>query len=134
VEVLQVARTIAAFNQGITSGMDYAVRWDFGDGGQATGTPVLHTYGEDGVFPVCAEVKLWGPLTPDTCTATACTYVSTGASTGTGALSAAGGPRAYPSPFQDQFQVAGARGMERWELIDALGRTRLAGAVPPPGT
>lgn len=132
--VIQYERTIAVFDQSVTSGMNSSITWDFGDGQTANGSPALHTYGEDGFYPVCGAVELWGPLTPDTCMASACQYVSTFIATGIGPHTASVALRAYPVPFTAALTVEGAEGDARWELVDVLGRIRVAGITPANGT
>lgn len=132
--VIQYERTIAVFDQSITSGMNSSITWDFGDGNTATGSPAIHTYSEDDYYQVCGEVDLWGPLTPDTCTASACEYVFTStASTSTGPLRAPELLRAYPIPFTDALTVEGADAGTRWELVDVLGRALLNGVSATAG-
>jgi hypothetical protein len=72
-------------------------------------------------------------LTPDTCTATACTWVTTYQATGTATIPGYAGLHAFPSPFEGSLSVEGATGMQRWQLTDALGRTCKEGAVPASG-
>ncbi len=131
--VIQYERTIAVFDQSVTSGMNSSIIWDFGDGITATGSPAIHTYGDNGYYQVCGEVDLWGPLTPDTCTASACAGVSAFIATGIGPHSAPEVLRAYPVPFTDAFTVEGADASVRWELVDVLGRTLLNGVSPAAG-
>ena len=122
--VIKYERTIAVFDQSITSGMNSSITWDFGDGATAIGSPAIHTYSEDGYYQVCGTVDLWGPLTPDTCTASACEYVYTSnASTSTGLYHSPELLRAYPIPFSDVLTVEGVDAGTHWELVDLLGRT-----------
>lgn len=121
--VIQYERTVAAFDQSITSGMNSSITWDFGDGNTATGSPAIHTYSQDGNYQVCGTVDLWGPLTPDTCSASACEYLSTYIAAGVGAYSASEVIRAFPIPFTDVLTVVGTDAGTRWELVDVLGRT-----------
>ena len=134
--VIQYERTIAVFDQSITSGMSSNITWDFGDGTGASGSPVIHTYPYDDYFEVCGNVDLWGPLTPDTCAATACTYVFTLPAAAVGSLSPAPAPRVSPVPFTDRFTVEGATPGTgaHWCLYDPMGRVRLQGGVPASGT
>ena len=131
--MIQYERTIAVFDQSITSGMNSSITWDFGDGITATGSPVIHTYSEDGYYQVCALVDLWGPLTPDTCTASACEYVSTYIATGIGPLGTRVVLRAYPIPFTDALTVEGVDVGSHWELLDVLGRVLKNGATTAAG-
>ncbi len=125
--ILQLGPSIAVFDQSIVSGMNSSVTWDFGDGTSANGSPQIHTYQYDGYYDVCATVSLWGPLTPDTCSATACEYVYTDVSTGLPAASKAGNITVGPNPFTDQLAVEGVNGGGNWQLTDALGRVCLSG-------
>lgn len=131
--VIQFGNTIAAFDQSITSGMEASVSWDFGDGGTATGSPVIHTYAWDGYYEVCGQVRLWGPLTPDTCTAAACEPVHTYAATGIGGPAEGEALRAFPMPFDEVLTVAGVPAGARWQLLDLLGRPCRAGRAPASG-
>jgi len=131
--VIQYERTVAVFDQSVTSGMNSSITWDFGDGTTANGSPAIHTYGDNGYYQVCGEVDLWGPLALDTCTASACTDVSTFIATGVGPHSAPEVLRAYPVPFTDALTVEGADASARWELVDVLGRTLLNGVTAATG-
>ena len=131
--VIQYERTIAVFDQSTTSGMNSSIFWDFGDGTTATGSPILHTFLDDGYFQVCGSVDLWGPLTPDTCMSTACSSIATFNATGLGAAGIRAALRAFPVPFVDAFTVDGAHAGVHWELLDMLGRTRLAGTAGSAG-
>jgi len=133
--VIQYERTVAVFDQSVTSGMNSSVHWQFGDGNTASGSPVIHTYAEDGSFEICGSVALWGPLTTDTCTAQACQEISTVQNP------AAIDPvrsretlRAFPVPFSDQLTIEGALPGVRWTLVDVLGGFHSSGTVPASGT
>ena len=127
--VVQLGHNIAVFDQSISSGMNASVAWDFGDGSTASGSPIVHTFAYDGYFEVCATISLWGPLTPDTCTATACTYVSTYAATGIAVQERSAALRAWPVPFTESCTVEGVAAPCRWELTDALGRIQRSGSL-----
>ena len=128
--LIKYEKTIAVFDQSITSGMNSSITWDFGDGTSATGSPVIHTYNDQGNYEVCGEVELWGPLTPDTCYGSACEEVNTFTTMGIGVNSSNGSLHAFPVPFTDQLTVEGAGPGFRWELMDLLGRIRLQGRTP----
>ena len=131
--VIQYEKTIAVFDQSITSGMNSSITWDFGDGTTATGSPVIHTYTNEGLYAVCGEVDLWGPLTPDTCSSSACEDVYIHAVVGIVAYSSDVHLRGFPIPFTQKLTVEGAGPGIHWELMDMLGRTHLQGITPPSG-
>lgn len=125
--ILQLGQSIAVFDHSIISGMNSSVAWDFGDGTNANGSPQIHTYLYEGYFDVCATVSLWGPLTPDTCTATVCQYVYTGMSSGLAATSKDGRVTVRPNPSADLLTVDGIHGNGDWQVTDMLGRVCLSG-------
>lgn len=131
--IVQLDRAIAAFDHSITSGMEHGVRWDFGDGATATGSPALHIFEEGGTYDVCATVKLWGPLAADTCTDVTCGTVHLMVSAAVNEREAAGRLRAYPLPFSERLNVAGAPAGAHWELLDMLGRKLLEGTTSATG-
>lgn len=134
--LIQYERTIAVFDQSVTSGMNTTLNWDFGDGTQASGSPLLHTYAYDGEFQVCGNIGLWGPLTPDTCMASACETVYTIVSAGVAGAGSATVPKVYPVPFTDRFNVdlGTVDRNARWVLMDQLGRVCKDGDVPASGS
>jgi hypothetical protein len=132
--VIQYERTIAAFDQSVTSGMNSSVHWDFGDGATDSGSPAIHTYTADGYYTVCGTVSLWGPLTPDTCTTSVCQAIYTIQTSAGIALDDTGpGLLPHPLPFSSALTVEGAPPKARWELLDLLGRVRYTGVVPAGG-
>lgn len=131
--VIQYEKTIAVFDQSITSGMNSSITWDFGDGATASGSPVIHTYMEEGSFEVCGEVDLWGPLTPDTCSGSACDHVFTYVATGIGTHGGTGSLHAFPVPFTGALTIEGAGPGIHWELMDVLGRIHVQGRTPANG-
>ena len=131
--VIQYENIIAVFDQSITSGMNSTIHWDFGDGNTASGDPVIHAYAWDGLFEVCGEVRLWGPLTPDTCLASACEEVITYAATGIGTHGVDATVQAFPVPFDGVLTVSGAPAGAAWQLVDLLGRPCLDGITPMNG-
>ncbi len=131
--VIQYEKTIAVFDQSITSGMNSSITWDFGDGTTATGSPAIHTYTEEGIFEVCGEVDLWGPLTPDTCSSSACQAVYTFATTGIGGHGNTTSLHAFPVPFAEELTVEGVGSESHWELMDVVGRIHLMGRTPTSG-
>lgn len=122
ISVIQYQQTIAAYDQSITSGMNTSRTWDFGDGDTATGNPVLHTYAWEGTYQVCGQVKLWGPLTPDTCQASACQWVNTFVAAGLGTDAPPLALHAWPLPFSGMLNVENAGAETPWQLVDLLGR------------
>jgi PKD repeat protein len=131
--VIQLGQSIAVLDQSVVSGMNSSVSWDFGDGATGSGSPLVHTYAYEGYFQVCATVALWGPLTPDTCSATICTTISTNAATGIPKPSTSPGLRAWPVPFTSFCTVEGIAGKSEWELSDAWGRIRAQGTTRSEG-
>ncbi len=131
--VIQYEKTIAVFDQSITSGMNSSITWDFGDGFTATGSPVIHTYTDEGSYEVCGEVELWGPLTPDTCSGSACQEVNTFSTLGMGVHGNDRALHAFPVPFTELLNVEGVEPGIRWELLDVLGRIHLEGRTPAVG-
>ncbi|MEO8734176.1 MAG: PKD domain-containing protein [Flavobacteriales bacterium] len=133
--VVQYERTVAIFDQSVTSGMNSSIHWDLGDGDTASGSPVIHTYAEDGYFDICGSVALWGPLTTDTCMAQVCQWVST--IQGSAAIDQVASPlalRAFPVPFADELHIEGAAPEAQWTLVDVLGKVHFAGTVAASGT
>ena len=131
--VIQYEKTIAVFDQSITSGMYSSITWDFGDGTTATGSPVIHTYTDENNYEVCGEVDLWGPLTLDTCSSSACEYIYIYTAAGIGSHSSDVSLRAFPIPFTQELTVEGVEAGEQWELVDMLGRIHLQGSTPTVG-
>lgn len=131
--MIQYEHFIAVFDESITSGMNSTIHWDFGDGTTASGDPVVHAYAWPGLFEVCGEVRLWGPLTPDTCLATSCELVYTHAATGIGTHGEDELLQAFPLPFADVLTVSGTPAGAAWQLVDLLGRPCLAGIAPMNG-
>lgn len=130
--VLQYERTVAVFDQSVTSGQNSSVLWDFGDGATVVGSPALHTYLEDGYYSICGNVELWGPLAQDSCNATVCQWISTMVPAGVDPGQADDGVlRAHPVPFDRTIIVEGAPvgPGAHWELTDLLGRIRMTGAI-----
>jgi len=118
-----IDNTVGVLDTSITSGMNYAVSWDFGDGSTGSGQVAYHTYLDGGYYSVCETVTLWGPLAADTCTSTVCTpvYVAvTGVQEGAGASSF----RAWPMPAGEELFLDNiAPGTTGFLLLDALGRS-----------
>lgn len=134
VGVIQFERTVAVFDQSVTSGMNSSVHWQFGDGDTASGSPVTHTYAEDGDFNICGSVALWGTLTTDTCTAQACLWVSTVQnSAAVDQATSRRTLRAFPVPFRDKLTIEGGAPGARWTLMDVLGCIHAWGIVPVNG-
>jgi len=118
-----IDNTVGVLDTSTTSGMNYAVSWDFGDGATGAGQVAYHTYLDGGYYSVCETVTLWGPLAADTCTSTVCTPVfiaATGIREG-----GEGAPlRAWPMPVHDELFLDGIpSGNTGMLLVDALGRT-----------
>lgn len=137
IDVMSFRRTIAAFDRSVTSGMNSAVVWDFGDGTSGEGNPVIHTYEWDGVFDMCGEVTLWGPLTPGNCVASVCTTLVLMEATGLHEWDT-DVPRAYPLPFDEQLLVSPLPQGTQWQLHDLSGRIlrdgTAGGTLSIPGT
>ncbi len=131
--VIQYEKTIAVFDQSITSGMNSSITWDFGDGTTATGSPIIHTYDNEGLYAVCGEVDLWGPLTPDTCSGSACEDVYIHAVVGIASNGSDLSLHGFPIPFTQTLTVEGVSPGILWELMDMLGRIHLQGFTPPAG-
>lgn len=129
IDVIQYDRAVAAFDHSITSGMNTSLMWDFGDGTSASGNPVVHVYDEHGAYLVCGTTDLWGPLTPDTCTASACSWVVTMGTMGTGPETGPPVSKAWPIPFSNELSVTYGDGYSRWEVVDLWGITRLHGRL-----
>ncbi len=133
ISVIQYQRTVAAFDESITSGMNTSRTWDFGDGMSATGNPVIHTYAQEGTYLLCGAVDLWGPLTPDTCQASACELVHTLGAAGIGDRVGPPALRAWPQPFGASVTIEQVPPRAPWQVMDLLGRTHLAGSSPATG-
>ncbi len=117
-----IDNTVGVLDTSVTSGMNYAISWDFGDGSTGSGQVAYHTYLDGGYYTVCETVALWGPLAADTCTTTVCTPVFVAL---TGITESAGGSllRAWPMPFEEALRVEGMPpGTSSVVLFDALGR------------
>lgn len=134
IHIVQLGRGIAGFDHSITSGMEHSIVWDLGDGTSNEGNPILHLYGEDGVYEICATVNSWGPLATDTCTATTCTTVSTYIAAGISGPASPTGLVAHPMPFGTELMVDHVPAGATWEVLDLVGRRRLAGVQPHQGT
>lgn len=133
VNVVQAGPGIACFNHSTTSGMEHSISWDFGDGGTAVGSPVVHVFEEEGDYEVCAKVDTWGPLAPDTCTATTCTTVHILTAAGVGEPDGRA-VRTFPVPFNEVLFVEGLPANARWELMDVQGRRLREGIAAHAGT
>jgi PKD repeat protein len=126
-----IDNTVGVLDTSITSGMNYAISWDFGDGSTGSGQVAYHTYLDGGYYDVCETVTLWGPVAADTCTATVCTPVFV-ALTGIAEGARGSSIRAWPMPFTEVLSVDGMpSGTSALVLLDALGRT--AGSFPVRG-
>ena len=135
IEVILYERTVAVFDQSITSGMNSSIHWDFGDGGTAYGSPATHTYAEDGFYYICGSVALWGPLASDTCMTEVCQWINTNPNAASiDQQTAKSVLQAFPVPFSDKLTVKGSRPGAYWTLLDVLGGVRLSGVVPADST
>jgi PKD repeat protein len=131
--VIAMDNTVGVLDTSTTSGMNYTVDWDFGDGYTSSGQVAYHSYLSSGVYNVCETITLWGPLNPDTCVNTVCTPVSVYV-TGVGEALADGPVRAWPNPAHDRLLVAGLPpDVGTIDLVDALGRRVRTWSVGPQG-
>ncbi len=67
---------VVVLDTSLTTGQSTETSWDFGDGSTGTGRIAVHFYDFEAAYQVCANVQAWGPLAADTCTASACDWVS----------------------------------------------------------
>jgi chitodextrinase len=117
-----VDNTVGVLDTSLTSGMNYTVDWDFGDGYTTSGAVAYHGYDASGFYNVCQTVTLWGPLNTDTCTAVTCqpVYVDV---LSVADLGSAGGIVVWPVPAGDALSVQGlGPGTRSLRLLDGLGR------------
>lgn len=132
---VQVGRTVAVFDQSLTSGMYHEVRWDFGDGTIAQGPAAIHTYPDESERTICSDIVLWGPLSSDTCEAETCKPVSFLGAVGIDDRQGRPALHASPVPFTDALDLRGTavvRGA-RWAIADALGRVVEQGSIASDG-
>jgi hypothetical protein len=135
IAVVQYERTVAVFDQSVTSGMNSSIHWQFGDGDTALGSPAIHTYAEDGLFELCGTIALWGPLATDTCMAQTCQLISTEQDPATiGRIPSSGPLRAFPVPFSDELHIEGVVAGMRWTLVDVVGDVHDSGVALVNGT
>lgn len=119
---LQQENLVGVLDTSATFGMNNAVTWDFGDGTIAEGNVAVHAYTQ-GSFQLCSTVRVWGPLTTDTCTSTLCRTVEAAAMVGMEEPVSAESLRTWPNPFVDHILLAGlAPGPVDISVYDAFGR------------
>lgn len=117
-----VDNTVGVLDTSLTSGMNYTVDWDFGDGYTTSGAVAYHGYDVSGFYNVCQTVTLWGPLNTDTCSAVTCqpVYVDV---LGLTEREDAGGIVVWPVPAGDALTVQGiGPGARSLRLLDGQGR------------
>jgi hypothetical protein len=130
----EIGLTVALFDATPTYGMTYNTTWDLGDGGQASGQSVIHTYQDTGTYPVVATSFLSGPLTATPCSTTTSFSVQVPGSivaAGISETDAAPPLTAAPVPFSADVVITGT-GVQRgdvWQLFDAAGRLQLQGVA-----
>lgn len=134
--MVQQEGLVGVLDTSITSGMNYSINWDFGDGSPTEqGRFATHSYAYAGAFQLCSTVRTWGPLLADTCTTTLCREVFVNV------LSVADGSEdpvqlfASPNPVPDRLFVSVLpEGIGELVLFDAVGRMVLRHAVTGRGT
>lgn len=122
--LVQQEGLVGVLDTSITSGMNYSINWDFGDGSpNEQGRFAIHSYAYAGAFQLCSTVRTWGPLLADTCTTTLCRDVFVDV------LSVEDGPEATvqllasPNPVADRLFVdVLTAGVGELVLFDAVGR------------
>ncbi|MBK7383977.1 MAG: T9SS type A sorting domain-containing protein [Flavobacteriales bacterium] len=129
--LLQSDNLVGVLDTSRTSGMNSSIHWDFGDGTTAEGRVAVHAYGEEGAYPVCGTLRVWGPLLADTCTTTICRSVLTTSQVGINEVSGPDGAWAYPSPNSGALHVMGDPStITELRLLDQGGRLLLARRLP----
>ena len=119
---LQQENLVGVLDTSSTFGMNNAVTWDFGDGSFAEGNVAVHAYAQ-GSFQLCSTVRVWGPLTTDTCTSTLCRTVEAVPMVGLAEQVGDEPLSAWPNPFTDRLVLSGLRtGPVEVRVYDALGR------------
>jgi len=119
---LQQEDLVGVLDTSRTSGMNTAVTWDFGDGYIAVGNVAVHAY-EAGSYDLCSTVRVWGPLTTDTCISTLCRTVEAYPVAVVDELSEGLLVNAWPNPFSDHLSLSGLEpGMVDIAIHDACGR------------
>jgi PKD repeat protein len=117
-----VDNTVGVLDTSLTSGMNYTVDWDFGDGSTASGAVAYHGYMASGFYNVCQTITLWGPLNTDTCSAVTCQPVYVDVLDVT-EHAAARGLQVWPVPAGDVLAVQGlGPGPRSLRLLDGQGR------------
>ncbi len=120
--LVAVDNTVGVLDTSTTTGMNYTVDWDFGDGYTTSGQVAYHTYDFSGVYDVCETITLWGPLNPDTCVNVLCQQVFVNA---VGLEEPARAPdwRCMPNPTDGGLRVVDLMPRPlQLDLLDALGR------------
>ena len=121
--LVQQENLVGVLDTSLTSGMDNAITWDFGDGAQAQGRVAVHAYTAPGWYDLCSTLSLWGPLLADTCQRTLCATVEYQPAVGVHEAAAGALLHAWPVPVQDRLHVAGIGGEAQLLLVDGIGRT-----------
>ncbi|MEO8588497.1 MAG: PKD domain-containing protein [Flavobacteriales bacterium] len=121
--LLQQDNLVGVLDTSHTSGMNSAVTWDFGDGTIAEGTVAVHAY-DGGSFQLCSTVRLWGPLTTDTCISTLCRTVDAFPAAFVGERADGNDVHTWPNPFTDHLSLSGfTPGVVDIRVDDACGRS-----------
>ncbi len=127
---LQQENLVGVLDTSSTFGMNNAITWDFGDGTVAEGNVAVHAYPQ-GSFQLCSTVRVWGPLTADTCTSTLCRTVEAIAMVGVAESLGVESLRAWPNPFFDKLTLTGlAPSTADLRIHDACGRVVYQALIP----
>lgn len=119
---LQQENLVGVLDTSFTAGMNTEITWDFGDGYTAEGNVAVHAY-PSGQFELCSTVRVWGPLTTDTCISTLCRAVEAYAVAVVEEHATAGVLHTWPNPFSDELAIAGLPpGIIDISIRDACGR------------
>jgi PKD repeat protein len=120
---LQQDNVVGVLDTSFTAGMNTNITWDFGDGYTAEGNVAVHAYSM-GAYELCSTVRVWGPLTTDTCTSTMCRTVDAFLGTAIEGQETNGPLHAWPNPFSEELAITGLEaGVAHVRIHDACGRS-----------
>jgi hypothetical protein len=119
-EIVALPNATVEFSANIAG--NASVTWDFGDGNQAIGNPVTHTYSSTGTYEVSCIA------TNATCSDTAIAFVEVGSTVGE-ALVINTDMRLYPNPGNGQFKLSGLPNTGAYQVLNVQGKLVHEGIV-----